>query len=716
MSATTIDKLTEQFDIAFHKLLTAAQHPVFSKHNIQLGPPKTTLLPAGHVKCEGRKAFPIDTLFDEDLPVTLRDGVKIYTNIFRPATTAEGKEKVPAIIAWSPYGKNGGANDLDMMPFRMGVAPAQTSGYEKFESPDPADWCNRGYALVYPDSRGAINSEGKIMMWGPSEAEDIHDTIDWVSKQEWCNGSVTMAGNSWLSVCQQNYASYPKEHHPALKCLAPWWGFTDMYRHLICEGGIPTHVDFVNLFYKSFCGNGEQEDIRAMLKKRPLYDDYWATKNVQVQNIDIPLYICAGWISFHCPGSFNTWRHSKTNRKWLRVTTFFEWYDLYKPESNDDLQRFYDHYLKGRNNGWETDTPPVRLSLFGFEGSLPNVHNRPEKTFPLSRQQLKTLYLDGATKSLVAMKPSDVSTVTYDADSNTTSAPAFPQNFTYHFTKYTEVVGYAKVKLWVSCATHDDMDIFVNLTKVDKAGKPLVALNFPIPAALSALKGHMAFHTSYSGPQGALRASHRVSMDPSRKSADGQEIYYGHDRQELIAPGTPVELEISLYPMGIVFAPGEGIMLRVASHEFDDEMVELRPGTVGEKGWHVVHSGGPQFNSLVVLPVVSEEAPAAELDDARRRHEREAQELRKSLSDHLQLLRLTGQPVGQFGSSCLVFISASLSIGKLSRHAAMLHVEPGRLLTGCVSNSSLSSSARRASPALSRSKREQSALLTSRPI
>src|ERR1039457_6464160 len=39
---------------------------------------------------------------ERDLPVAMRDGVKLYTNIFRPT----GDEKVPTIIAWSPYGKH----------------------------------------------------------------------------------------------------------------------------------------------------------------------------------------------------------------------------------------------------------------------------------------------------------------------------------------------------------------------------------------------------------------------------------------------------------------------------------------------------------------------------------------------------------------------------------------------------------------------------------
>jgi uncharacterized protein len=124
-----------------------------------------------------------------------------------------------------------------MAPFRAGIAKERTSGYEKFEAPDPAEWCKRGYAVINIDARGAGHSEGKIAHWGVQEAEDIYDVINWLSKQPWCNGSVTMAGNSWLAISQINFASRLK--HPALKALAPWESFTDVYRHLVARGDRP---------------------------------------------------------------------------------------------------------------------------------------------------------------------------------------------------------------------------------------------------------------------------------------------------------------------------------------------------------------------------------------------------------------------------------------------------------------------------------------------
>jgi predicted acyl esterase len=53
------------------------------------------------------------------------------------------------------------------MPGRMGVPKDATSGYEKFEAPDPAEWTSRGYAVVNVDSRGAWDSQGYLWLVRP---------------------------------------------------------------------------------------------------------------------------------------------------------------------------------------------------------------------------------------------------------------------------------------------------------------------------------------------------------------------------------------------------------------------------------------------------------------------------------------------------------------------------------------------------------------------
>lgn len=53
-----------------------------------------------------------------------------------------------------------------MFPYRVGVPLSTTSGLEKWEAPDPAEWAARGYASVNIDARGAYFSEGDAYVYG----------------------------------------------------------------------------------------------------------------------------------------------------------------------------------------------------------------------------------------------------------------------------------------------------------------------------------------------------------------------------------------------------------------------------------------------------------------------------------------------------------------------------------------------------------------------
>lgn len=161
--------------------------------------PGRTILKAGTVIKEGALPLPQDLIFDRDVAVVTRDGITLYVDIYRPADV-EGP--LPAIVVWSPYGKFEGYMTFDDYPYRGGVPQRLLSGLDKFEGPDPARWCGRGYAVVNPDARGSYRSEGILAVWDRQEGEDGHDLVEWVAAQDWCSGKVGMAGTSWLAIGQ----------------------------------------------------------------------------------------------------------------------------------------------------------------------------------------------------------------------------------------------------------------------------------------------------------------------------------------------------------------------------------------------------------------------------------------------------------------------------------------------------------------------------------
>ncbi|KAG9501855.1 hypothetical protein J7337_007551 [Fusarium musae] len=590
LPAVKLQKIQERFpDAIISKITSAPDHPRFNYDGFK---PGRRVLEAGHVRYPGRRPFGVPTVYERDQAITVRDGARLYADIFRPETS--DTQPVPCILPWSPYGKTGtGPQNYDFMaPYRAGIALDRTSGYEKFEAPDPSEWAERGYAVLNIDARGAGHSQGVIARWGIQEAEDVYDVIEWLSKQPWCNGSVVMAGNSWLAISQINFVS--RMHHPALKAIAPWEGYTDLYRHYVARGGRPHIPGFHRMISNGLAGPEGAENVVAMLEKHPLYDDYWEAKRIPVENIDnIPMYVVASYSSMlHTYGSFQTFRQAKTEKKWLRVHPYQEY----------ELQQFFDFYCKPdivKGTNWESSTPRVRLSLLGFEAdgsSATTVIERPEESYLLARQRLRTLYLDGEKAKLVDSTPDQESIKSYEGKTT--------------FDVATELAGYPKAVLYMSCPDHDDFDVVVQVRKIDSNGRQLSHLNYPCPVPIDEVPDVNTAKTL--GPQGFLRASHSVSLkghggpvvshDLSRET----DVLYSHRVRRPINPGTIVRLEIPIWPIGMAFAAGEGIALNVSGHDMclpETDLCRLREPEDENVGRHHVHTGG-KYDSHLIIPVI----------------------------------------------------------------------------------------------------------------
>ncbi|KAH7393684.1 Alpha/Beta hydrolase protein [Cadophora sp. MPI-SDFR-AT-0126] len=493
-----------------------------------------------------------------------------------------------------------------MFPWRVGVPYNATSGLEKWEAPDPADWCARGYVIVNVDARGSFKSEGDFFVYGTQEGRDGYDTIEWIASQPWSNGSVGLAGNSWLGTSQWFIAA---EQPPHLKAIAPWEGLGDYYRESICRGGIPDS-SFWEALFQFFGGENQREDVATMVKKYPLWNAYWDDKRPKLGNIKVPMYATASYSTgLHTEGSLRGYYLSASTEKWLRVTHTQEWHDQYQPENVDDLQKFFDRYLKGAKNGWEA-TPKVRVALLGY--NLPCIVNRPSEVYPEDKFLLTTFHLDAANYKLSTVPLTEQNSATYHAEDKKDPGVTF----TYTFDRYTELSGFSKVILFMSSKDHDDMDVYVVVRKEDKDGYPLYHYNIPFADLSEGTTPEDIPHQNifkYVGPNGRIRASHRaVSLEPGltdeqRGSLTEGYVWHAHDEEEKIAPGEVVELTIGLWATGMVFAAGESMRLEVKGSlpivpEFeglDDAMVNHNVGM------HSVHTGG-KYDSVLKVYLAQE--------------------------------------------------------------------------------------------------------------
>ncbi|KAK5807698.1 hypothetical protein VI817_001956 [Penicillium citrinum] len=361
-----------------------------------------------------------------------------------------------------------------------------------------------------------------------------------------------------------------------------------------------------------------------MTSLRPLFDEYWDEKQINPANIrDIPMYLTASYSTgLHCEGSFHAFETAQTARKWLRVHASQEWHDLYRSEAIDDLQRFFDFYAKGVQIGWEEDTPRVRLSLLGYDGSYAKtVVERPEQEWPPARQNLTRYYLDGSSQSLVKAKPNAAASVTHEGHSLDDSSVCSNLDIikydclltasdslyrTLHYIS-TNIPRFAvgPLRKSLSCDEADDFDVVVQLRKISSSGELLESLNWlPMPKPPAEVPNvNVAKHI---GQQGMLRASHHVSLEP--RESDNEVSRYNHKSRQAITPGSVVPLLIPIWPAGMVFQAGEGLMLRISGHDMahpETESLRVTRPVDENRGKHTVYTGGDR-ESYLVIPVITE--------------------------------------------------------------------------------------------------------------
>ena len=304
------------------------------------------------------------------------------------------------------------------------------------------------------------------MFWGSASGRNVYDAVEWLAVQSWCTGKVGMAGNSQLAMVQ--WAAAALQPPPHLAAIAPWEGLIDCYREVTMRGGIPDTKFHDQDIVAALYGENDSEDVTAHTTRFPLMNAYWADKRADLASISVPAYVVASWTGpIHCHGTLQAFREISSTQKWLRVHNIQEWVDLADADRIADLQRLFDRFLKGIDNGWE-DTPRVRLSVLDPGGT--DVVDRPADEWPLPQQQWRTLRLDGRTGTL-SPEAVDAEAVTeYAGDDLSASV-----TFTTTLDQDVEITGYLNLRLWVEAADADDMDLFAAVYKESVAAERQIA-------------------------------------------------------------------------------------------------------------------------------------------------------------------------------------------------------------------------------------------------
>ena len=508
---------------------------------------------------------------DWDVPITMDDGQVVRADVFRPLK--EGK--YPVILTYGPYAKGLAFQDgypsawQRMVEKHPDVAAGSSNLYQSWEVVDPEKWVPHGYACVRVDSRGAGCSPGFIDHFSPRETKDFYDCIEWAGVQPWSNGKVGLNGISYYGINQWHVASLQPPH---LAAMCVWEGAADWYRDMTHHGGLLSTfwANWYDMQVKTVqYGAGERGkrsrvhgelvcgpetlseeqlaknrcDFGEEIRKHPLDDDYHKARSPQWDKIVAPLFSAANWggQGLHPRGNFEGFVRAASKDKWLEAHGIEHWTHFYTDYGRELQRKFFDFFLKGEDTGWGGQ-PRVLLQV-RHPGE--QFVEREENEWPIARTKWTKLHLNSADSSLTETSLTGEARVTFDAlgEGVTFMTPPLKQE--------TEITGPVAAKLFVSSSTAD-ADLFLVLRVFSADMKEIV------------FQGAIDPHTPIA--QGWLRASHR-KLDP--KLTLPYRPYHTHDEKQPLTPGTPVALDIELWPTSIVVPAGYRVALTVRGKDYE---------------------------------------------------------------------------------------------------------------------------------------------------
>jgi len=361
-----------------------------------------------------------DMIFESGVMVRMRDGVRLATDIHRPATPG----KYPVILERTPYGRD--------VVSRSELSLAEPTPKSRAEV--ARFFVQKGYVVVYQDCRGRYGSEGVFVKY-LSDGADGYDCCAWIVKQSWCDGKIGTMG-----------LSYAAHTQGALGCANPpgvtamfldSGGFSNAYQGGIRQGGAfemkqvtwahraaleapeskadPVRlaalkaIDIKGWFARLPWKRGhsplsaapEYEDYIYDQWEHGRFDDYWKQMGIYAQGFydrfsDVAMVHMSSWydpyprtatdnyigLSKRKKGPvrliLGPWTHGDRSRSWSGEVDFGKEATLDGTLAPDFLHlrlRWFDRWLKGEKNGVDTE-PAVRLFVMGGGSGRRNAEGR----------------------------------------------------------------------------------------------------------------------------------------------------------------------------------------------------------------------------------------------------------------------------------------------------------------------------------------------------
>lgn len=563
---------------------------------------------------------------ERDVAIPMDDGVVLRADLFLPV--AEGE--YPALLSYGPYGKGlafqeGYRSQWDyMIEHHPEVGEGTSNLHQNWEVVDPEKWVPDGYVCVRVDSRGTGRSPGYMDVWSGRETVDLYDCIEWAGTRPWSNGRVGLAGISYYAMNQYQVAALQPPH---LSAICPWEGAADWYRDFARHGGIlcqfaedwyPRQVEKVQHgvgergYHSTVTGEAvsgpdtEEPEVLATRRadlghdvmSRPLVDDWYLERNPDWSRVTTPMLSAGNWggHGLHLRGNVEAFTQSAATDKWLEIHGDAHWVDFYTDRGVALQKRFFGHYLKGEENGWE-QTPRVLLRVRQADGTF---NDRSENEWPLARTDWTRYHLT-AGHELEPSASAEAGSIDYEADGDGSTFLTSP------FAEETEITGPLAARLFISSETAD-ADLFLIVRLFDESDDEVTFMGALDPNTPIA--------------HGWLRASHRA-VDPGKSLP--HRPYHTHDREDPLLPGQIYPVDIEIWPTCIVIPAGYrlGLSVRGNDYRYEGELSDFarkfhyagrgvgpfkhadpidRPADVFS-GRVTIHVGG-ETDSFLLVPII----------------------------------------------------------------------------------------------------------------
>ncbi len=484
-----------------------------------------------------------DIHVDWDVPVVVRDGTVLRVNVFRPG----GSGPFPVILSAHPYGKDkipAKTRSGRGAPLQSRLLPqphtVRISAYTSWEAPDPAVWVREGYAVVNADLRGGGTSEGVGDLLSDGEAQDYYDLIEWAGTEPWSSGRVGLDGVSYLAISQYKVAALQPPH---LAAICPWEGLSDVYRDFARPGGVLEN-GFSKLWSRL---TGKQARVRTSLydaiRQHTERDDWYEARTPRLEDIQVPLLVCGSFSDhlLHTRGSFEVFRRAGSRHKWLYTHRDGKWCAYYSQDATQTRIRFFNHFLKDVENGWEQQAA-VRLAI--TETGAEPVAVTGETAWPPPDLLWRKLSLDAATRTMHFNQKSAPETAKL-------SLPKGRLSFLWTVPEDLDVIGHMALYLHFEAQDAADALLFVGLRKLRNG----VEVTFEGSYGFS---GDMV-------SKGWQRAAHR-ELDPQLSSPE--QPVHTHRMVDPLRPGEVVPIAVAMRPHATRLRKGDQLRLDIQGRWF----------------------------------------------------------------------------------------------------------------------------------------------------